>query len=431
MLNAPFPVLQVALDFLDISRALRAAKEAHAGGAQWLEAGTPLIKAEGLAAVRALRAEFPQATVVADLKTMDAGRTEMEAAAKAGANVGVVLGLASDATIAECVEAGRNYGLTIGCDLIGVADPAARAAAVEKLGVDYVNVHCPIDEQMEGKTPWDRLKEVAARVKIPISVAGGISAATAGQAVQFGARIVVVGGAITKSPDGQAAAAAIRAAMAGQKVDAPQFKRVGRDEVLKALKQVSAANLSDAMHRGGVLPGIHPVKPGLRFAGPAYTCRSMPGDWSKPVRAIDEAQPGDVLVIDSFGVGPAVWGELATHSAMKRGLAGVVIHGASRDTGDIRALNFPLFSLLQMPNAGEPKGFGELAVPLHFLGREIHPGDWLLGDDDGVVVVPQAQAAEWANRALDVLEKENRLRADIDAGSSLGKVAELLKWEKV
>lgn len=430
MLNAEFPILQVALDFLDTSRALRAAKEAHAGGAQWLEAGTPLIKAEGLAAVRALRKEFPQATLVADMKTMDAGRTEMEAAAKAGANVGVVLGLASDATIVECVEAGRNYGLTIGCDLIGVADPAARAAEVEKLGVDFVNVHCPIDEQMAGKTPWDRLKEVAARVRIPISVAGGISAATAGQALQFGARIVIVGGAITKAPDGQAAAKQIRAAMSGAKVDASQFQRVTRDTLLTALKQVSAANVSDAMHRGGVLPHIRGVRPGLRFAGPAFTCRSMPGDWSKPVLAIDAAQPGDVLVIDSFGVGPAVWGELATQSAMKKGLAAVVIHGASRDTGEIRDLGFPLFSMMQMPNAGEPKGFGELSVPLHFLGKEIHPGDWLVGDDDGVVVIPQQSAAEWANRAMDVLEKENRLRADILKGSSLGKVAELLKWEK-
>lgn len=430
MLNAEFPILQCALDFLDISRAVRAAKEAHAGGAQWLEAGTPLIKAEGLAAIRALRKEFPQATLVADMKTMDAGRTEMEAAAKAGANVGVVLGLASDATIAECVEAGKNYGLTIGCDLIGVANPAERAAQVEALGVDYVNVHCPIDEQMTGKTPWDRLREVAAKIRIPISVAGGISAATAGQAIQNGAKIVVVGGAITKAPDGKAAAQAIRAAMQGQKVSAQAFQRVGREQILDALKQVSTANISDAMHRGGVLPGIQGLKPGLRFAGPAFTCRSMPGDWSKPVLAIDAAQPGDVIVIDTFGAGPAVWGELATQSAIKKGIAGVVIHGASRDSGEIRELGFPLFSLLHMPNAGEPKGFGELNVPLHFLGKDIRPGDWLAGDDDGVVVIPQESATEWANRAMDVLEKENRLRTDILAGSSLGKVAELIKWEK-
>ncbi|MEI6451305.1 MAG: orotidine 5'-phosphate decarboxylase / HUMPS family protein, partial [Actinomycetes bacterium] len=90
------PLVQVALDFVDLPRALEVAREAVAGGADWIEAGTPLIKAEGLSAVRALKAEFPEHTIVADMKTMDAGRTEVEYAAKAGADVVGVLGAASD-----------------------------------------------------------------------------------------------------------------------------------------------------------------------------------------------------------------------------------------------------------------------------------------------------------------------------------------------
>jgi 3-hexulose-6-phosphate synthase/6-phospho-3-hexuloisomerase len=80
-------ILQVALDFVDLDRALNVAQEAIAGGADWLEAGTPLIKSEGLDAVRALRQKFPDCTIVADMKIMDAGRIELEAAAKAGANI--------------------------------------------------------------------------------------------------------------------------------------------------------------------------------------------------------------------------------------------------------------------------------------------------------------------------------------------------------
>ena len=102
-------VLQVALDFVDMDRALKLAREAVAGGAEILEAGTPLIKSEGLDAVRKLRAEFPNHTIVADLKTMDAGRDEMEIAAKAGANVATVLGAADDGTIRECP---RRVGTT-------------------------------------------------------------------------------------------------------------------------------------------------------------------------------------------------------------------------------------------------------------------------------------------------------------------------------
>src|SRR5688572_31072163 len=113
------PVLQLALDFLELSRALKAAGEAVKGGVQWIEAGTPLIKSEGLEAIRALRREFPKAYLIADTKTLDAGRTEFEAAAKAGANCATVCVSGSDATILECVEAGRNYGIDVGVDLLG------------------------------------------------------------------------------------------------------------------------------------------------------------------------------------------------------------------------------------------------------------------------------------------------------------------------
>jgi 3-hexulose-6-phosphate synthase/6-phospho-3-hexuloisomerase len=108
----------------------------------------------------------------------------------------------------------------------------------------------------------------------------------------------------------------------------------------------------------------------------------------------------------------------------------VVIDGAIRDTGDITKLGFPACSRLVMPNAGEPKGFGEIGVPIRVGGVKVESGDWVLGDDDGVVVLPRALAVEYANRAMDVLEKENRLREEIKAGSTLAQVADLLRWEK-
>src|SRR5208283_5975552 len=111
------PVLQVALDFENLSRALLAAREAVEGGVDWVEAGTPLIKSEGLDAVRELRRLFPGKVIVADMKIMDAGRVEVETAAKAGAQIVDVLGTATDATIAECVQAGKNYGAKIAVDL--------------------------------------------------------------------------------------------------------------------------------------------------------------------------------------------------------------------------------------------------------------------------------------------------------------------------
>src|SRR5689334_18722253 len=103
------PILQVALDFLELSRALKAARDAWKGMAGWNQAGTPLVKREGLDSIRAQRKEFPTPYLIADTKTLDAGRTEFEAAAKAGANCATVCVSDGDSTVLECVEAGKNY----------------------------------------------------------------------------------------------------------------------------------------------------------------------------------------------------------------------------------------------------------------------------------------------------------------------------------
>jgi 3-hexulose-6-phosphate synthase/6-phospho-3-hexuloisomerase len=425
------PLVQVALDFVDLPRAVEVAREAVAGGADWVEAGTPLIKAEGLNAVRTLKAEFPDRTIVADMKTMDAGRTEVESAAKAGAGVVGVLGAASDSTIRECAEAARNYGCKLMVDMIEVADPVARARRAQELGADYVGIHTAIDQQMRGEAPFDTLKAVAEVVSIPVSVAGGINSATVAAAVDAGAQIVVVGGAIIKSADAAAAAAEIRRAVDERVcIETTLYKRAGEADVRTALEQVSTANISDAWHRQPSLPGIRPLLPGAHMCGPAVTVRTYAGDWAKPVEAIDACRPGDVLVVDACDATPAMWGELATHSAMVKGLAGLVVWGAIRDTPEIARLGFPAFSSKVCANAGEPKGFGEINVPIAVAGQTVRPGDWVVGDDDGVMVLPREQAVELANRAMDVLEKENRMRGEIDAGKTLAEVAYLQKWEK-
>ncbi|HYC76006.1 MAG TPA: 3-hexulose-6-phosphate synthase [Planctomycetota bacterium] len=431
MTDAATSRLQLALDEANLAQALRVAREAVEGGVDWIEAGTPLIKSEGLDAVRRLRAAFPGVPVVADMKTMDAGRMETEMAAKAGASAVMVLGAASDGTVRDAVEAGRNHGVQVGVDLVGVADPVARAREVEAMGAAFVSVHCPIDDQMSGKDPFATLTAVAAAVGLPVSVAGGINSETAARAVSAGAATVVVGGAITKAENATEAARAIKRAMrTGEAVRTTLFKRVGADDLRALLMQVSTCNISDAMHRAGALRGILPVQPGLRMAGRAVTVRTYPGDWAKPVQAIEAAEEGDVLVIDACGQPPAVWGELAVESCLQRKLGGVVVDGAIRDVDAIRRLGFPAFASHWCPNAGEPRGLGQINVPVVVGGQAVAPGDWVVGDDSGVVVLPAARAVEIANRSMDVFERENRLRKEIRAASSLAQVMELLRWEK-
>jgi 3-hexulose-6-phosphate synthase/6-phospho-3-hexuloisomerase len=425
-------LLQVALDYVDNARALKCAKEAVAGGADVLEVGTPLLKAEGLEAVRMLHREFPSLPVVCDAKTMDAGRAEVEIAAKAGASIATVLGVASDSTIQECVDAGRNYGCRVYVDLLGHPDPVTRAKQAEEWGAAFVGVHCPIDDQMAGQDAFDKLRRVAAAVSIPVAVAGGIHSESAADAVAAGAGVVIVGGFISKAEDATAATRQIRKAIdTGAKIATNLFKRGGETELRAILSRVSVPNISDAWHRHPPLAGIRPVVPGASAVGPAYTVRTAPGDWAKPVEAIDHAPAGSVVVIDAAGVPPAIWGELATYSSIQRKLAGVVIHGAIRDTPEIKKLLFPAWATHVVPNAGEPKGFGEENVAVRIGETVIEPGDWIAADDDGVLAIPRAQAVQIANRAQDVLEKENRVRREIvDLGRTLAEVVELYKWEK-
>ncbi len=421
-------VIQLALDFINLDRALKAAEEAG-DPVDWLEAGTPLIKSEGLDAVRELKKRFPLKTIVADMKVMDAGRIEVEMAAKAGAGVVDVCGQAPDSTILECVEAARNYGAKIAVDLIGVEDVVARAKFAEHAGADFVTVHTAIDEQMQSKTPFDKVKAVADAVNIPVAAAGGLNSESVVDALEAGASILVVGGAITKAEDIGKAAADIRMAVESKKkVKARLFKR--GEDVAEILSKVSAANVSDAMHRTGDLRGLNPLLKGVKAFGRAVTVRSYPGDWAKPVEAIDAADEGDVIVITAGGVGPAVWGELATESALQKKIAAVVVDGAVRDTDEIRSLKLPVYARLSTPAAGEPKGFGEINVPIRVGDVTVKPGDWILCDGDGVVAIPSEKAVEVANRAQDVLERENRIRREIRDGSSLAKVTHLLRWEK-
>jgi 3-hexulose-6-phosphate synthase/6-phospho-3-hexuloisomerase len=426
------PILQVALDFLNLSRAVKVAREAVAGGADWIEAGTPLIKSEGLDAVRTLKKQFPEKTIVADMKIMDVGSIEVQMAAEAGAEVVMMLGVTDDSTISEGVDAGARYGARIMVDMINVDDMITRAFELERLGVDYVCVHVGIDQQMRGVDPLDVLTKVVETVRIPVAVAGGINSETAAKAVEAGASIVIVGGAITKAERAEAAATMVKRAMDTRTPIVSQlYKKYGKEELHEVFLKVSTPNISDAFQRKGEMRGLKPVTGGVKVAGKAVTVRAYPGDWAKPVEAIDVAKPGEVIVVEAAGADKAVWGELATWSCVQKKVGGVVIDGAIRDVDEIRALKFPAFAKFINPTAGDPKGFGEINVEILCGGVKVRPGDWVIADDNGVIVVPHEMAVEIANRSLDVLERENRIRGEIKQGSTLSKVLQLKKWEKI
>ena len=197
------PHVQVSLDLTSIEEALHVAEIAVAAGVDWLEAGTPLILAEGLHGVRALHERFPQIPIVADLKTMDGGYLEVEMMARAGASWCVVMGVAHPATIKACVAAARHYGIGIMGDIMAAPDKVATARLLQELGVDVIIVHTGFDERREvlGATPWDDLPRIVEAVDLPIQAVGGLRLDDLPKLPAAGAPLVVVGAPLVIDAD--------------------------------------------------------------------------------------------------------------------------------------------------------------------------------------------------------------------------------------
>lgn len=194
------PLIQISIDVIDLEEAMQLARAAVRAGADWLEAGTPLILAEGLRAVQALRREFPAVPIVADLKTMDGAGLEAEMMFRAGASMVVVMGQAADASIIEQVKMARRYGGRVMCDVMLCPDKPARARQAQALGVDYIIVHTGFDERNYAReqfgrilSPLDDLPAVLEAVSIPVQAVGGLSVDQAIQTLEMGAQIVVFG----------------------------------------------------------------------------------------------------------------------------------------------------------------------------------------------------------------------------------------------
>ena len=190
--------------------------------------------------------------------------------------------------------------------------------------------------------------------------------------------------------------------------------------LVKALGAMVTAHLSDNMNRlvaGGA--ALRPMHGGGKLCGPAFTVKVAPGDNLMVHKAIDVAAPGDVIVVDAGGVLTcAIIGDIMTSLANKRGLAGMVIHGAIRDAAEIRARRFPVYACGITHRGPYKNGPGEINLPVALDGMVVHPGDIIVGDADGVVAVPQAYAAEVLALARAQLAKETAMLKAIAAGKA-------------
>lgn len=195
----------------------------------------------------------------------------------------------------------------------------------------------------------------------------------------------------------------------------PNFRKLSRERI-EAWKKIATASASDMMNRGGAMSGaIKPVTAATAICGQARTVQCIMADNSILHFASSTAEPGQVLVADACGIiDVAVWGGLTTLEAHRRGLAGLIVDGAVRDIRESRAVPFPIFCKGVVPQ-GPHKAFGGVMdVPISCGGRPVSPGDLILADEDGVVVVPLDREEEIFHKAVAFRRDEESWLRQLD-----------------
>jgi len=191
-------------------------------------------------------------------------------------------------------------------------------------------------------------------------------------------------------------------------------------DVIDAWRAIPPAIVSDVMNRTQVMAGrINPVWQGMKLCGQARTVTCMSGDNAAPHTLIGMCKPGEVMIIDARGSeNVAIWGGIMTEAAIYRGVAGIVVDGAIRDVAEIRELGFAAYSSAIVP-AGPHKGFGGVIDGTVSCGDcPVSPGDIIVGDDDGVAVVPLAQHERLLKASLEKIAQEEDTIAGIRNGDN-------------
>lgn len=194
------------------------------------------------------------------------------------------------------------------------------------------------------------------------------------------------------------------------------------------LENVSACQVSDAYNgisrRSGVIQSIKPIN-NQKVFGRIFTAETSSDDWGTSALAIDAASPGDILFFKVDSDDKAIWGELASTCARDNGIKACVIYGSARDLDALLYMDFPIFASNFCPNAGSALGLGTLNEEIEVEGAKINPGDFFIGDESGIVVIPQELFSKTMVAALGVKVKESKIIKDIAQGSTLAEIVGL------
>ncbi len=199
------------------------------------------------------------------------------------------------------------------------------------------------------------------------------------------------------------------------------------EEISESLMvDISTSHLADALKNltgaSQVVPGVKSIKVGFSIWGEVVTAHTSSNDWGTVLKAIDQADAGKILFLKSDDDQMAIWGELTSRAAQNKKIKGTIVFGAVRDVSAVRSMNYPVFSRAIIPNAGTPRNEGEVNIPLKLEDLTVHPGDFVLADDGGVVVVPHEKLHETLKESLKIKGTEEEILRRLNQGQSLSDI---------
>lgn len=200
------------------------------------------------------------------------------------------------------------------------------------------------------------------------------------------------------------------------------------NELKIILETASACQISDALNaitgESGVIKGLKSIN-NQKAYGRIVTSKASSKDWGTSLRAIDTAVKGDFLFLYTTGEPAAVWGELASTCAKEKGIVGTVIYGATRDIDVLLHLDYPVYALETLPNAGKPSGIGEINIDIKIGNYLISPGDFLYADESGVVIIQESIFSKVILETLKIKINESKIIKQLKAGKSLSEIVGL------
>jgi 3-hexulose-6-phosphate synthase/6-phospho-3-hexuloisomerase len=417
--------LQVSLDFLHLENALFCAEQSIAGGAELLEVGNCLIKNAGLQCIRILKEKFPPIPLVADLKMLTPETQEMKASADAGANGITISGAISESNWGKCLAQAQERNLKVFLDFRDIP------VSVMKLQLPLVaSTDCVVLNLAQESDVFGILQEIAFRYAKPIAATGITDLANLQEAMSLGLGTGIVQYQEEDTQNFKEATHRIHEAFLQiQQAAASQGSpREYSEQVLRRkLNEVMPSDICEVYRDKPLfLDKVYPLHRFTKVFGQAATIKMLGGGLPAMLDFLQEVPPKSIVVVDSGGEATPVWNTLTTVVAIKRNLAGVVLYGAITEVNLVRAKGFPCYvnSLTPLPTR-ESQGCLK-NIPLQLGNVWVRPGDWILGDDCGVLCIPAEKIFTVTERALQLAKHKAQLLREIEDVNDSEKLKQLL-----